>query len=39
MSPKISTGAIMKNPEMLKLVPDHLKTNKPPGTNGHPDKK
>ena len=25
---KISIGAIMKNPEMLKLVPDHLKTKK-----------
>ena len=23
--PKVSIGAIMKNPGMLKLVPDHLK--------------
>ena len=23
---KISIGAIMKNPEMLRLVPDHLQT-------------
>ena len=27
-SPKISTGAIMKNREMLKFAPDHLKTKK-----------
>ena len=27
-STKISIGAIMKNPEMLKMVPDHLKTKK-----------
>ena len=27
-SPKISIGAIIKNPEMLKFVPDHLKTKK-----------
>ena len=27
-STKISTGAIMKNPEMLKFDPDHLKTKK-----------
>ena len=26
-SPKISIGAIMKNPKMLKFIPDHLKTN------------
>ena len=25
---KISIGAIIKDPKMLKLVPDHLKTNK-----------
>ena len=25
-SSKISIGAIVKNPEMLKFVPDHLKT-------------
>ena len=25
-SSKISIGAIIKNPEMLKFVPDHLKT-------------
>ena len=25
-SPKISIGAIMKNPKMLKFVPDYLKT-------------
>ena len=25
---KISTGAVIKNPEMLKFVPDHLKTKK-----------
>ena len=25
---KISIGAIIKNPEMLRLVPDHLKTKK-----------
>ena len=25
---KISIGAVMKNPEMLKIVPDHLKTTK-----------
>ena len=25
---KISIGAIMKNPEMLRFVPDHLKTKK-----------
>ena len=25
-SSKISIGAIMKNPEMLRLVPDHLQT-------------
>ena len=25
---KISIGAIMKNPEMLKLVPDHYNTKK-----------
>ena len=24
-TPKVSIGAIMKNPEMLKFVPDHLK--------------
>ena len=24
----ISIGAVMKNPEMLKFVPDHLKTKK-----------
>ena len=24
----ISTGAVMKNPEMLKFVPDHLKPKK-----------
>ena len=24
----ISTGTVMKNPEMLKCVPDHLKTKK-----------
>ena len=23
-----NTGIVMKNPEMLKLVPDHLKTKK-----------
>ena len=27
-SSKISIGAIMKNPEMLRLVPDHLQTKK-----------
>ena len=27
-SSKISIGTVMKNPELLKLVPDHLKTNK-----------
>ena len=27
-SPKISIGPIMKNPEMLKFIPDHLKTKK-----------
>ena len=27
-SSKISIGAIMKNPEMLRLIPDHLKTKK-----------
>ena len=27
-SPKISIGAIMKNPELLKFVRDHLKTKK-----------
>ena len=25
-SPRISIAAIMKNPEILKFVPDHLKT-------------
>ena len=25
-SVKTSTGTVMKNPEMLKFVPDHLKT-------------
>ena len=25
---KISIGAVMKNPEMLRIVPDHLKTTK-----------
>ena len=25
---KIRIGAVMKNPEMLKFVPDHLKTKK-----------
>ena len=25
-SVKISTGTVMKNPEMLKFVPEHLKT-------------
>ena len=29
-SPEISIGAIMKNPEMLKFVTDHLKTKKIP---------
>ena len=24
----ISTGTIMKNPEVLKFIPDHLKTKK-----------
>ena len=24
----INIGAVMKNPEMLKLIPDHLKTKK-----------
>ena len=24
----INTGTVMKNPEMLKFVPDHLKTTK-----------
>ena len=28
MSPKINIGTIMRNPEMLKLVLDHLKTKK-----------
>ena len=28
MSLKISIGSIIKNPEMLIFVPDHLKTNK-----------
>ena len=27
-SSKISIGAVIKNPEMLKFVPDHLKTKK-----------
>ena len=27
-SVKISIGTVMKNPEMLKFVPDHLKTKK-----------
>ena len=27
-SSKISIGAIMKNPKMLKFVPDHRKTKK-----------
>ena len=27
-SSKISNEAIMKNPEMLRLIPDHLKTKK-----------
>ena len=27
-SPKINIGAIMKNPEMLKFVPDDSKTKK-----------
>ena len=27
-SPKISIGAVMKNPEMFKFVSDHLKTKK-----------
>ena len=27
-SPEIAIGAIMKNPEMLKFIPDHLKTKK-----------
>ena len=27
-SVKISTGTVMKNTEMLKLIPDHLKTKK-----------
>ena len=27
-SSKISIGTVMKNPELLKLVPNHLKTNK-----------
>ena len=27
-SSKISRGAIMKSPKMLRLVPDHLKTKK-----------
>ena len=27
-SPQTSIGAIMKNPEMLKFVPDHLKIKK-----------
>ena len=27
-SVKISIGTVMKNPEMLKFVPDHLKTEK-----------
>ena len=27
-SSKISIGTVMKNPEMLKFVPDHLKTKK-----------
>ena len=26
-SSKISIGAVIKNPEMLKFVPDHLKAN------------
>ena len=25
---KISNGAIIKDPEMLRIVPDHLKTDK-----------
>ena len=24
---KINIGTVMKNPEMLKFIPDHLKTN------------
>ena len=27
-SPEVSTGAIMKNQEILKFVPDYLKTKK-----------
>ena len=27
-SAKISIGTVMKNPEMLKFIPDHLKTKK-----------
>ena len=27
-SPKINIGVIMRNPEMLKFIPDHLKTKK-----------
>ena len=27
-SVKISIGTVMKNPEMLKFVPDHLETKK-----------
>ena len=27
-SPEISIGAIMKNPKLIKLVPDHHKTKK-----------
>ena len=27
-SPKISIGAVMKNPKMLKFVPDHYKIKK-----------
>ena len=28
MSLNISIGTVMKNPEMIKFVPDHLKTKK-----------
>ena len=28
MSLNISVGTVMKNPNMLKLIPDHLKTKK-----------
>ena len=32
----IIIGTVMKNPEMLEFVPDHLKTKQVQCSNGHP---